>query len=111
MEGTARGVVAVGCMTDRPEVIWKEVSSGNKYAWSCSACLSLTQIFSDVLFHQICRYQIKVGRVPSKPGGRVTLKAETNEMKINGDKWALEERQSEDCLGKSDQDRKEFRAM
>lgn len=32
-------------------------------------------------------------------------------MKINRDKWVLEERQSEDCFGKSDQDRKEFRAM
>lgn len=52
-----------------------------------------------------------MGRVSSTTVGRLTLKAETNEIKINRDKWVLEERQSEDCFGNSDQDRKEFRAM
>lgn len=32
-------------------------------------------------------------------------------MKINRDKCVLEERQSEGCFGKSDQGRKEFRAI
>lgn len=28
-------------------------------------------------------------RVPNTPGGRLTLRAETNEMKIKGDKWEV----------------------
>lgn len=53
-----------------------------------------------------------MGRGPNTPGGRPTLRAKTNEvkvMKINEKSWVTEERLSEVCSGKSDQNRKEFR--
>lgn len=32
---------------------------------------------------------IRMGRAPNTPGGRLTLRAKTNEMEINGDKWEV----------------------
>jgi hypothetical protein len=55
---------------------------------------------------------IRLVRTPNTLDGRLTQKAKTNEMKINGDKWEGIgfRRQSGNCSGKCKWDRKEFRS-